>query len=104
MHARVTTYEGPPERMEEGIRIYREEVIPWLRDSTGFRGWIALLDHEASRAFSITFWATKEAMADEAATGSALRDELAANIGATMIGLEEYEVAAAEALGLGETD
>jgi hypothetical protein len=89
--------------MEEGIRIYREEVIPWLRDSTGFRGWIALLDHESSRAFSITFWATKEAMADEAATGSALRDELAANIGATMIGLEEFEVAAVEALGLDET-
>ena len=46
MFARVTTFQGSPDRIEEGLRIFRENVIPWLRDATGFRGWLVLLDRE----------------------------------------------------------
>ncbi len=100
MFARVTTFRGSPERIEEGARIFREQVIPWLRDATGFRGWIVLLDREKGRSMGITFWATEEAAADSAASGGLLRDTVAASVEATMESLDLYEVAVVESLAL----
>jgi hypothetical protein len=104
MFARVTTFEGPPERIEEGIRLFREEVIPWLRDATGFRGWLVLLDPAAGKSLGITFWSTEEAMTDSAASGGDLRDEIAAEMETPMTSLAYYEVAVAEALALDDGD
>jgi hypothetical protein len=100
--ARVTTYEGSPGQLDEGLRIFREEVIPWLRDASGFRGWIVLVDRDEGRSLGITFWATEEAAADTDASGRSLREEVAATVGATMRSLDVYEVAVAEALALEE--
>ena len=102
MYARVTEFEGSPERIEEGVRLFREEVIPWLRDATGFRGWIVLLDRQGEKALGLTFWATEEAMTDPARSGGDLRDEVAERIGTTMTNLTYYEVALAEHLALDE--
>jgi hypothetical protein len=102
MFARLTTFEGPPEGIEAGVRVYREEVLPWLKDSTGFRGWIVLRDPSGRKTTSVTFWADEATMRDEAAGGGALRDEVVASIGITMTSLEYLEVAVAEALTLDE--
>ncbi len=102
MFARVTRYRGSPEKIEEGLRIYREEVIPWLRDATGFRGWLVLINRERGATIGVTFWAAEEAMHDTEATGGVLRDEVAASIEATMESMEFYELAVAEALALDE--
>jgi hypothetical protein len=98
--ARVTTFEGDPERMVEGVRIYREQVVPWLRDSTGFRGVIILVDRESDRGMGISFWTTMETATDADASGAMLRDEVAASVGTTMTGEEFLEVVTAEALTL----
>jgi hypothetical protein len=102
VYARVTEFEGSPERLEEGVRLFREEVIPWLREATGFRGWIVLFDRPAEKALGITFWATEEAMTDNAASGGDLRDEVAERMGTRMTNLTYYEVALAEHLALDE--
>jgi hypothetical protein len=102
MYARVTTFEGPPARLEEGIRIFQEEVIPWLRDSSGFRGWIALVDREHQRSMGITFWATKEAVLDPDLSGGTLRDVVAESVGVPLGSVGVYEVALADALALEE--
>lgn len=100
MFARVTTFQGDPERMVEGARIFREEVVPWLRDSTGFRGVIVMVDRENERALGISFWTTKETATDAFTSGASLRDEVAASVGTTMTGEEFYEVVTAQALSL----
>ncbi len=100
MFARVTTFQGSLDRIEEGLRLFQENVIPWLRDATGFRGWLVLLDRERGRSLGITFWATEAAALDSDVSGGALRDEIAARIGATMESLDVYEVAVTEALSL----
>ena len=100
MIARVTTFEGDPERMVEGVRIYREQVVPWLLDSTGFRGVLILVDHENDRGLGLSFWTTMEAATDAYASGATLRDEVAASVGTTMTGEEFYDVVLAEALDL----
>ncbi len=38
MHARMSTLEGPPERMDEGLRQVREHVLPLLQEQEGFKG------------------------------------------------------------------
>jgi hypothetical protein len=101
--ARVTTFQGSPERLEEGVRLYRESVIPWMQDTTGFRGFVVLLDRENGRSMGITFWTSEEAARDQATTGGALRDEIVTSIEATMKSLDVYEVAAVEALALDST-
>jgi hypothetical protein len=98
--ARVTTFEGDPERMEEGVRIYREQVVPWLRDSTGFRGVIIMIDRENDRAMGVSFWTTLEAASDADSSGATLRDELAASVGSILTGEEFLDVVTAEALGI----
>jgi heme-degrading monooxygenase HmoA len=92
MVTRVTTFEGAPEQIDEGVRLFTETTLPWLRDATGFRGWLALHDREHDRAIGITFWTTKEAADAGAAKGGPLRDEIAENVGALMKSLELYDV------------
>ncbi len=104
MFARVTTFEGAPERIEEGLRIYREEVVPWLRDASGFRGFIALIDREGETGIGISFWATEEEMMADASRGGALRDEVAATVQAKMTRLGYYEVGLVESLALDELE
>ena len=102
MFARVTTFQGSPDRIDEGVRIFREEMIPWLRDATGFRGWLVLLDRANDKSMGITFWKTEEAMRDSEASGGALREAVAASVGTVMQSMEFYEVVAADALALDE--
>ena len=90
--ARFTSFEGPPESIEEGLRTFREDLVDWFRDATSFRGWIALLDAPGGRSVGITFWASKDALADESASGASLRNEVAASLQTTVAGVELYEV------------
>ena len=100
--ARFTSFEGPPEGIEEGYRTFRDDLVDWFRDATSFRGWVVLLDAPGGRSVGITFWASKEALADEIASGASLRNEIAASLQTTVASVEQYEVvmldvAAAEA-------
>lgn len=100
MFARVTRFRGTAEQIEAGIRIFREQAIPWLRDASGFRGWIVLVDRDRASSVGITFWTSEEAAADAMRSGGALRDLVVANVGASMESLEIFEVALAEHLQL----
>ena len=99
MIGRVSTFRGSPEQLEEGFRIYREQVSPWLRDATGFRGWLGLLDRENGKAVAISFWATRE-NAESVGAGVTIRDEVAQTVGTPVESTEFYEVELADALEL----
>lgn len=90
--ARFTSFEGPPASIEEGLRTFREDLVDWFRDATGFRGWLALLDVPRGRSIGVTFWAADEALDDETASGASLRNEIAAGLETTVTSVERYEV------------
>jgi hypothetical protein len=102
VHARVSTFRGPIDQIEEGARIYREEVIPWLRDATGFRGWLVLLDRPNERGIGITLWATEQAAREGEAGVGPLREEVAEGVGALVETLDFYEVSVVEDVSLDE--
>ena len=100
MYARLTRYEGSPEGIAAGVAVYREQVLPWLRDATGFRGWVVMTDETGTKSTSISFWADEATMRDDAAGGNALRDEVVATLDLEMTSLEFLEVTVAESLAL----
>jgi hypothetical protein len=102
VHARVSTFRGPIDQVEEGARIYREEVIPWLRDATGFRGWLVLLDRASERGIGITFWATEQAARESESGIGPLREGVAEAVGALVETLDLYEVSVVEDVSLDE--
>lgn len=100
MVARVTVYEGPPEQIEEAVRVFRAQVMPWLRDASGFRGFVALLDRERGRSLGVTFWTTREAAAEVEAGLGELRDEVARMAGTDLQSFDVYDVLAVDSLSL----
>jgi hypothetical protein len=92
VYARVSTLEGPPELIDEGLRQAREVVLPQGRLLDGFKGMIALGDRQSGRTLGITFWENEEDMrvSEEAATR--LREESAEAGGGTIASVERYEV------------
>ena len=69
MHARIGKAELEPGRLEEAVAIWRERVMPRLRQQPGFRGALVLGDGRTT-AEAITLWASE---ADAQAAGPALQ-------------------------------
>ena len=97
MYARVSTFEGPPGRLDDMTGHAREYVLPRLRQLDGFEGFVVLHDRSSGKLLSVTLWEGEEALraSDEAA--ARLRGESTETVGGTVAGVEEYEVALFEA-------
>ena len=93
MFARVHTLATTEEQYQRGLEIIRDELLPWARDSDGFRGLIGLVDRREGKALVITLWADAESFERSAASGDRLSALTAAASGATRVSLDGYEVA-----------
>ena len=93
MHTVRTT----PEQQEEGLALLRDEILPWLRDSTGFRGVLRLTTLDRTKTLVITFWGREQEMRASAEAGRGLGALGAATAGSTYLGFEDYEVTFADA-------
>ncbi|MDQ3954378.1 MAG: hypothetical protein M3285_02365 [Actinomycetota bacterium] len=60
MYARHVTVSGSADKIDEGIRSVREEVLPVLQGCNGFRGQLLLVDRDKGEAIGISLWDTKE--------------------------------------------
>jgi hypothetical protein len=93
MFARVHTLQSTPEQQDEGLKIIRDRLLPWARESTGFRGVIGLRDRTRGTALLITLWADEESLEASESAGDQLSALTAATVGATRRSLDDYEVA-----------
>jgi hypothetical protein len=91
VYARLHVLQTTPEQHDEGLEIVREQLLPWLRDSTGYRGLIRLADRAAGKTLVITLWADQESLRASAEAGDQLSELTAATTGATRLALEQYE-------------
>jgi heme-degrading monooxygenase HmoA len=92
MFARVHSLETTPEQHDRGLEIVRDQLLPWLRDSTGFRGLIRLAHRGGGKTLVVTLWADEDALRASTEAADHLGDLTAATTGATRLALEEYEV------------
>jgi heme-degrading monooxygenase HmoA len=66
MFARVTVLNIKPERVDEGIEIYKKSVVPAAKSQKGFIAAYLLSDRPTGRAISITLWKSEaDALANE---------------------------------------
>ena len=93
MYARVNILEGPPERMDDALRYFQENVLPRLKQMDEFKGTIALGDRQSGKTLGITLWESEEAIRATEAGADRSRSRLAEATGETVAGVEIYEVA-----------
>jgi hypothetical protein len=86
------TLETTPEQHDAGLEIVRDQLLPWLRDSSGFRGLIRLWNPAESKTLVVTLWADEDTMRASAAAGDRLGELTAETVGTTRLALEDYEV------------
>ena len=101
MHARVTTLEAPPDRMDDAKRHLQEQVLPRLSQMEGFKGFVALGSRQSGKLQGVAFWESEEALraTDEAVVS--VREGAAEASGGTVVSVEEYEVFVNEAPSAG---
>lgn len=91
MYARLHVLQTTPEQHDQGLEIVRDQLLPWLRDSTGYRGLIRLADPAAGKTLVITLWADEESLRASAEAGERFGELTAETTGATRLALEQYE-------------
>ncbi len=92
MYARVTTLEGPPDRMDDAARHVQEQVVPQLQQMDGFKGFVALGDRQRGKLLGVAFWESEEALRATEEAVSGIRSGAAEATGGSVSGVEQYEV------------
>jgi hypothetical protein len=80
-----------PEQSDAGMRIFLEQLRPWLRDASGYRGMIRLDNKELGRTLVITLWADQASLEASNEAGEELAKLTAENTGAQRLAIEQYE-------------
>jgi heme-degrading monooxygenase HmoA len=100
--ARLHTLETTPEEYEAGLRIVRDDLLPWARESTGFCGVIGLVDRESGKSLVLTLWADEDALAASADSADRLSALAADAAGARREPIASFEVSIFEVPGPAE--
>ncbi len=93
MFARVSTYEGSPELIDEAIRYAREQILPRAQQLEGYKGAYLLVDRQSGKSVSVTLWESEQAMRASEEAANQLRSESAEASGGAVVSVERYEVA-----------
>jgi heme-degrading monooxygenase HmoA len=92
MHARVTTLEVPPEKMDDATRHVQEQVLPRLSQMEGFKGFVALGSAQSGKLQGVAFWESEEALRATDQAVVPIREGAAEAAGGTVVSVEELEV------------
>jgi heme-degrading monooxygenase HmoA len=96
--ARVTTIEGDPAKVDQGISDYKARVVPVIQKQSGGRAAVLLVNRKAGRSFSGTLWNTEKDLQNSEAAVSSLRRDVAEKAGAKNPKVEVFEVLHTEIL------
>jgi heme-degrading monooxygenase HmoA len=92
MFARVTTLQGPSDRVDEGTKAVQEQVIPAARQMKSFKGILALADRTTGKMVGITFWETEDDMRQSEEAANQVRSGAAGAGTADIVSVERFEV------------
>jgi heme-degrading monooxygenase HmoA len=92
MFARVRTTSGVPEKVDDGIRHFRENVVASYKDVAGFKGAYLLVNRTSGKVVGITLWDTEAHMQATGAASERLRAAGTQVVSGTTPAPEEFEV------------
>lgn len=92
MYARITRFKGDPSRVEDGIFLLHEQVIPRARQREGMHHGYWMVDRATGEAAVLSLWETEAAMQASEAAAEMLRQAVTDQIGGEVTAIEHYEV------------
>ena len=104
MHARVSTIQGTPDKVDDVLRQTQEQTLPQLQKMEGFKGFVALADRQSGKMLGVSFWESEEALRASEEASSSVRSGAAETADGIVAGVEEYEVLVNEAPSAGPLD
>lgn len=93
MYVRTTEVRGDPARIDDGLRVVRDEVFPAVTEMDGCVGMSVLVDRESGRCIATTAWQSEDAMRASADAVRPLRDRAEAALGSSGSDVHQWEVA-----------
>lgn len=96
MFARVSTFQGSPDQLDESTRQAIEQIVPTVRQLAGFQGVLSLIDRATGKSVTITLWQDEDAMRASESAADELRAAGAEAAGESIVSVERYEVAFSE--------
>lgn len=92
MHARVITFQGSPDKMQDPGSGFRERVLPVLKQQPGFKYALVFLDRSAGKLLGITLWESDQAANAAGKAMEPVSSQSAASFGAPEPSREAFEV------------
>ena len=92
MHARVSTVEVSPAKLDEATHFFREQVLPQLQQIDGFKEFIVLSDRQGGKLLCVALWESEEVMRSTEEVLSRIRGGIPHPLGGAVVGAENYEV------------
>jgi heme-degrading monooxygenase HmoA len=77
MHARLSTLELDPARIDEVMAQLEEQDVPALRRHDGFKGFTVLVDRSSGKVVGTSYWDSKEHMDAAEEAGKQARERAA---------------------------
>jgi heme-degrading monooxygenase HmoA len=96
--ARVSSLEGSPGNIDEGVSKARDETVPKVRALDGNVGIIGLADRKSGRVTFITLWESADALRESEEQANKLREQAAKGGDQQIANVDRYEVAVAQQL------
>ncbi len=94
MFARVSTLQGLPDQIDDGIKALQEQVIPAAKEMRGFKGILALANRATGTMVGITLWESEDAMRQSEEAANKLRSDSSEAGDAEIVSVERFEVVA----------
>ena len=98
MLARVHKLSTTAEQYEDGLKLVREDLLPWARDCDGYCGAVGLVNRETGEALLVTLWSDENTRSKSAEPALRLSSMAALASGAEHESLENFEVSILEVL------
>ena len=89
---RITTVDGDPAKINEGISDYKSKVVPNVQKQPGARAAILLVDRKAGKSFSGTIWDTEKDLQNSDAALAAIRQDIVKKVGAKGATVDVFEI------------
>jgi heme-degrading monooxygenase HmoA len=96
MFARVTTFEGPREQVDDFRHALVEHMLPALRRLEGYRGVLILTERQGGKVLGVALWESEEAMGASEEAAYWFRTYGAEAAGERVTSVERYEVVFSE--------
>ena len=91
--ARSTTIMAQPDRIDDGIALINDELMPMMTAIDGYLGVSLLVDRSSGRCIATSSWESDEAMRASGAQVQPVRQRLVDTLGGAITEVQEWQIA-----------